>query len=134
MIKRVDRYHDKVKERIKSLKKVYLLDNGFLQIEPQHSKNLGSALENWVFTILSKVNKPLSYLKDGKEIDFYCCDTRYQVSYVIDNEKTRKRELGAFGYFEKYGSYSCLITFDTNETIEGIEVLPIDLFVIDSES
>lgn len=133
LIRRIDRYHDKPKERIKSMKKVYLLDNGFLRIEPQHSKNLGAALENWVFTVLERKNEPLHYLKDGKEIDFYCCDTLYQVSYAIDDEKTKKREMEAFEYFKTQGRRSCLITFDTSGSDGELEIVPVDRFAIENE-
>ncbi len=51
MLKRIDKFHSKPKEKIKSSKKVYVLDNGFLQIAPKHSKNLGLALENMVFRL-----------------------------------------------------------------------------------
>ena len=130
LLKRIDRYHTKTKERIKSTKKIYALDNGLMQVAPKNSKNLGNALENWVFMHLNRENEALYYLKDGKEIDFYTQDTLYQVSYVIDNEKTKKREIDAFSYFTDVATKKFLITFDTQESVEGIDIIAIDRFLL----
>ena len=113
LLKRIDRFHHKTKERIKSSKKVYTLDNGLMYVAPRHSKNLGNALENWVFIYLNMTNETLYYLRDGKEIDFYIQDTLYQVSYTIKDEKTLKREISAFKHFEDKATQKCLITFDS---------------------
>ncbi len=130
LLKRIDRYHTKTKERIKSTKKIYTLDNGLMQVASKNSKNLGNALENWVFTALNRENEALYYLKDGKEIDFYAQDTLYQVSYVIEDAKTKKREVDAFSSFSNIATKKSLITFDTEETIENIEVISIDNFLL----
>jgi len=130
LLKRIDRYHSKTKEKIKSTKKIYALDNGLMQVAPKNSKNLGNALENWVFTVLNRENEALYYLKDGKEIDFYVQNTLYQVSYVIENTKTRKREIDAFSSFSDIANKKCLITFDTEERIENIEAISIDNFLL----
>ena len=132
LLQRIDKYHNKPKERIKSSKKIYALDNGFLQIAPKHSDDLGKSLENLVFIALYKENKTLSYQRDRYEIDFYANKTLYQVAYDISNEKTRKRELSAFKYFTKNKHLPCkLITFDNNEQLENIEILSIDKFLMD---
>ncbi|MEA3418887.1 MAG: ATP-binding protein [Campylobacterota bacterium] len=129
LLKRIDRFHNKPKERIKSSKKIYALDNGLIQIAPKNSKNLGNALENWVFTVLNAKENDLYYLKDGKEIDFYEDGILYQVSYAIDNEKTKKREIEAFLNFSDISNNYCLITFDTSEEIDGVDVETIDDFL-----
>jgi len=36
LLKRIDKFHNKPKERIKSSKKIYALDNGFIQIAPKN--------------------------------------------------------------------------------------------------
>ena len=131
MIKRIDKHHNKVKEKIKSSKKVYILDNGFLQIAPKHSKNLGISLENMVFNFLNQKDENITYLKDKYEIDFYSQNILYQVSYNIDNEKTKKRELNAFNHFKlNDDTKSKLITYDTNELMDDVECMDWESLVL----
>ena len=40
-------------------------------------------------------------MNDTYEIDFYDENTLFQVSYNIEDEKTKQRELRAFEYFKK---------------------------------
>ncbi len=130
LLERIDRFHTKPKERIKSMKKVYVKDNGFLQMLPKLSSNLGAALENAVFNTLMQKHESLTYLKDTYEIDFYTDKTLYQVSYDIREEKTKKRELNAFGYFKKSDELCKLITFETDETIDDVEVISFERFAL----
>jgi len=133
MLKRLDKFHNKPKERIKSFKKIYALDNGFLQIAPTLSKNLGNALENMVFIILNQKLQEIYYLKDGVEIDFFAQDCYYQVSYDISEEKTRKRELNAFSYFwSENKTKNILITYNTNEDVENINIISIEKFIFNT--
>jgi predicted AAA+ superfamily ATPase len=133
LLKRIDRFHNKQKERIKSSKKVYTLDNGFNQIAIKNSKNLGVLLENWVFNILSLQHENITYLKDVKEIDFYTTNHLYQVSYDISDDKTRQRELNAFKYFNKDGKKdNTLITFDTNEKNDSVNIVSVERFIFDN--
>ena len=133
LLRRIDKFHNKPKERIKSSKKIYALDNGLMQVAPKNSKNLGNALENWVFRYLTQQSEELYYLRDNKEIDFYSKGTLYQVSYDIGNAKTKKREVDAFASFRHISTENCLITFDSEEKIDGIDVKPIDLFLFSKE-
>lgn len=130
LFKRIDRYHTKAKEQIKSTKKLYVLDNGLMQVAPKHSNNLGNALENWVFVHLNMHNDKVYYLKDGKEIDFYINDILYQVTYEMSSEKTKKRELEAFAHFLDISEKKYLITFDTQEKMDDIKVESMDDFVL----
>lgn len=130
LIQRLDRFHTKPKERIKSTKKIYLKDNGFLQIALKSSTNFGATLENSVFNILSAKTNDLTYLKDVHEVDFYTNTTLYQVSYEISDDKTKKRELGAFGYFKKEYDTCKLITYDTNEQIDDVEIISFERFAL----
>ncbi len=118
LLQRIDRFHTKPKERIKSTKKIYVGDNGFLQIAPRHSPNLGMALENLVFNTLYSQNPNVTYIKETYEIDFALQNVLYQVCYDIRDEKTKKRELGAFAYYNAPDRQYRLITFDTDETIQ----------------
>jgi predicted AAA+ superfamily ATPase len=128
LFKRIDKYHTKQKEQIKSSKKLYVLDNGFLQIAPKFLNNFGTTLENSIFNIL-KSNENLTYLRDKKEIDFYTKDTLYQVSYDIDDAKTLKRELSAFNHFDFKDTNKLLITYDTNDKIDDIEIISFEDFI-----
>lgn len=130
LLQRIDRFHTKPKERIKSMKKVYVKDNGFLQMLPKSSNNLGAALENAVFNTLSQKQEPITYQKETYEIDFYTDRKLYQVSYDIHEEKTKKREIGAFGYFRKNDEVCKLITFETDERIEDVEVISFERFAL----
>ncbi len=129
LVKRIDKFHNKPKEKIKSSKKIYALDNGFIQVAPKNSQNLGTLLENWVFTILNNKNEELTYIREIKEIDFYTQNILYQVSYDISDTKTKKREIDSFYSFEKISKKCRLITFDTNEDIGDIDILSIDEFI-----
>ena len=130
MMQRIDRFHTKPKERIKSMKKIYIKDNGFLQIAPKQTKNLGAMLENGVYNHLSSIVDNITYMKNTYEIDFYDGNSLYQVSYDIENEKANKRELRAFEYFKKDDIKSKLITFSINDTINDIEIISFDRFTL----
>ena len=109
-------------ETIKSSKKVYTNDNGFLNLGINPNRNIGNALENLVFTSLMQRNKAMYYLQEKNEIDFLCANALIQVSYSIDDEKTRKRELNALAAFdEKYDKV--LVTNEADATLEGVEVM-----------
>ena len=126
----MDKFHNKQKERIKSSKKIYALDNGFLQIASSHSKNLGNKLENMVFTILNQTCDELNYLKDTKEIDFKCKENLYQVSFDMNDSKTRKREIDAFKFLDSKNKCNhCIITYDENSVENGIEIVSLETFI-----
>ncbi|MDX9756165.1 MAG: ATP-binding protein, partial [Sulfurimonas sp.] len=101
LIHTISAYHDKLTSQIKSAKKLYLSDNGFLNLGVNRTKNLGTALENLVFNELYKKDEKVTYRKDNQEVDFYTQNRLYQVAYDISDEKTKKRELNAFGEFKK---------------------------------
>jgi predicted AAA+ superfamily ATPase len=128
MFKRIDRYHTKERVKIKSTKKLYCLDNGFLQISPKHSLNNGAILENSVFNILNQKYENITYQKEKYEIDFYVEDKLIQVSYDISDEKTRNRELNAFKYFDQT-KQKLLITYDTTKNFDNIEAVKLEQFI-----
>jgi len=110
-----------------------LSDNGFLNLGVNRTKNLGIALENLVFNELYKKDTEVTYKKENQEVDFYTQNRLYQVAYDISDEKTKKRELNAFGEFKKEGDRCTLITYDANETILDVEVLSIDRFLLEAD-
>ncbi len=130
LLKRMDKFHNKQKERIKSSKKIYTLDNGFLQIASSNSKNFGNRLENMVFNILNQSCNELTYLKDSKEIDFKCKDYLYQVSYDMSDEKTRKREIDAFRFLDVQSKCKhYVITYDETKIENDIEIESLEQFI-----
>lgn len=131
LLKRLDKFHNKEKEQIKSQKKIYTLDNGLLQLSTKFSQNFGQKLENLVFNILNQNNENLTYLRDNYEIDFYTNKTLYQVSYKMDDEKTLNREINSFKYFnEDKTKESKIITLNESKNIDDIEVISIDEFIL----
>lgn len=133
LIHTISMYHDKLTSQIKSAKKLYLSDNGFLNLGVNRTKNLGTALENLVFNELYKKDEKVTYRKDNQEVDFYTQNRLYQVAYDISDEKTKKRELNAFGQFKKEDDRCILITYDVNEATLGVEVLSIDKFLLEAD-
>ena len=101
------RFNNKLKLMNKAPKKVYVVDNGFVQSTAFNlSENLGCLLENQVFVELLRrgyiPGKTLFYYRtrNDKEIDFVTrkgakVEQLIQVCYDMTSEKTRKRELDA---------------------------------------
>ena len=101
------RFNNKLKLMNKAPKKVYIVDNGFVQSTAFNlSENLGRLLENQVFVELLRrgyiPGQTLFYYRtrNDKEIDFVIrkgskVEQLIQVCYDMSSEKTRKRELDA---------------------------------------
>ena len=101
------RFNNKLKLMNKAPKKVYVVDNGFVQSTAFNlSENLGRLLENQVFVELLRrgyiPGQTLFYYRtrNDKEIDFVTrkgtkVEQLIQVCYYMASEKTRKRELDA---------------------------------------
>lgn len=103
----LSRFNNKLKLMNKAPKKVYIVDNGFVQSTAFNlSENLGRLLENQVFVELLRrgyiPGQTLFYYRtrNDKEIDFVTrkgtkVEQLIQVCYDMTSEKTRKRELDA---------------------------------------
>ncbi|MEW6006992.1 MAG: ATP-binding protein [bacterium] len=101
----LNRFSFKMKEVIKTPKKIYLIDNGFILAKSfLSSENLGRLMENLVFTECLrrgfKLNESLFYYKtrNNREVDFLLKEglkikDLIQVCYEIDNSSVREREL-----------------------------------------
>ena len=101
------RFNNKLKLMNKAPKKVYVVDNGFVQSTAFNlSENLGRLLENQVFVELLRrgyiPGQTLFYYRtrNDREIDFVTrkgakVEQLIQVCYDMTYEKTRKRELDA---------------------------------------
>lgn len=130
LFKRIDRFYNKPRVKIKSTKKLYLLDNGFLQIAQKHSINNSTALENCIFNLLNQNENNLTYLKETYEIDFFSENKLYQISYDISDEKALKRELNPFKHFKyNHDIKSILITYDTNKQFDDVQAIGFEEFI-----
>lgn len=101
------RYSYKSGERLKSPKKTYVVDNGFVTAKAiQHSPDKGKLLESLVFTELIKSglepNRDLFYYKtrNDREIDFVIKNGAtvvelIQVAYDMNDPEVEKREVRA---------------------------------------
>ncbi len=130
LVSLVSRHHNKLTEAIKSAKKIYVNDNGFLNLGINPERNYGNALENLVFTVLNSKGRSPAYLKENSEVDFLVENNLIQVAYSIEDDKTRNRELKAFNEFRKPKQKALLITFDSNETLKDIEIMSFERFVL----
>ena len=142
----LSRYNNKLKLMQKAPRKVYVVDNGFVQAKAfSLSDNLGVLLENQVFVELIRrgynTDKTLFYYRsrNDKEVDFVLREENHikalvQVCYDMSNEKTEKREVGSL--IECAGELKCdnliIVTNNDERTIrkEGytINALPITKF------
>jgi hypothetical protein len=101
----LNRFSFKVKEQIKSPRKVYLVDNGFILAKSfQFSQNFGRLMENLVFVEILRrdyaLNREVFYYKtnNGAEVDFVLrkglsIEKLIQVCYEIENTEIRQKEL-----------------------------------------
>ena len=140
------RFNNKLKLMKKAPRKVYVVDNGFVQSTAFNlSENLGRLLENQVFVELLRrgyvPGNTLFYYRtrNDKEIDFVTrrgtkVEQLIQVCYDMTSEKTRKRELDALveASEELHCDNLLVITNDQEEQIEWKEkeilIQPINQF------
>lgn len=117
-----------------TLKKFYLIDNGFLNaLSFKFSDNYGKLLENTVFTELHRRHgEDIYFLRNGSETDFVISSKQkliYQVCYNLDPENRDREIRGCLDAMEKFEvTSSTIITFEQEESIsiegKSIEVLP----------
>lgn len=126
------RYSSKSTQRIKSPKKVYVVDNGFISAKAvQHSPDKGKLMENLVFTELVKQgvkpNSELFYYKtrNDREIDFVLKKGTeiielVQVCYEVKNPDVEQREIKALTEAAQELNVSNLtvLTWDEEREIE----------------
>lgn len=123
--------------------KFYFIDNGLLSLQLLNADTI--LLENMVALSLfrryghDEDNERVFFYNDNVEVDFYIPDEELaiQVSYHIDDDKTRAREVTALTKLPKV--HPCkrrvIITFDEETTIEDsigiIEVIPCWKWLLD---
>jgi len=134
-------YRNSIKEEQRNPKKVYAIDNGFKKIyDYAIDKDISKLYENIVFLHLRAKTKNIYYFKQTQEVDFYAKlddkEVLVNVSYKIEDEKTRKREieglLEAMEYFKLESAY--LVTEDEESVLEiadkKIFVVPLYKFLL----
>ena len=106
MIKKIYRYDIHGKAILKTLNKYYMTDLGIAQIKNNNFEiNKSFAIENVVYNELLKrgYDVYIGKTKDG-EVDFIATKTDeklyFQVSYLLDSDKVKEREFGAFKEIE----------------------------------
>lgn len=142
----LSRYNNKLKLMKKAPRKVYVVDNGFVQAKAfALSENLGRLLENQVFIALIRqgydTEKTLFYYRsrNDKEVDFVLrkgarVERLIQVCYDMSNPKTERREVESL--IECAGELNCdaltIVTCHEERTILKndcrIDVVPIYRF------
>ncbi len=125
----LNRFSFKVKEQIKTPKKVYIVDNGFCSyMSPGFSMDYGKLMENLVFVEIMrrgyKLNKDVFFYKtrNNKEVDFILkkginIEKLIQVCYKIEDLKTKER--GTKALIEASQDLDCddllVITWDVED-------------------
>jgi len=140
LIFQVRKFHPSLKEQQKSPRKVYVVDNGIVNMVGfRISDNYGRALENLVFLELKRrtaleEDLEIYYWADsaGREVDFVLKKgpSKYelvQVCYDIRNPSTKERELRSLlKAMSEFGAKTAtIITWDTEqvERIKGKRIL-----------
>lgn len=107
-----------LKEQQNNKKKLYLSDNGFMELGFNFSANSGKLLENLVFTELQKRGFDLFFYNKGNECDFIAKKAdetiAFQVCYEL-TEQNQKRELNGLLKLPFEVNKKILITYNQNE-------------------
>jgi len=138
----VDKFSFSPAKRNLNPKKVYLIDNGFIALADNFSENRGLVLENLVATHLLRQNKQFYYYKNSYECDFVVkaglkINSAIQVSYSIDDEKTRRREINAL--LKTMAQFNLrdgkILTYETEDSIKmgerNISIIPVWKYLIE---
>lgn len=132
----------KIKSQIQYPRKVYFIDNGFINsLSLKFSKNLGRLYENLVFLELKRRNseKEILYWRDNqqREVDFVIKkglkpETLIQVCYDIEDFETRTREIKALLKARKELKVNDLLIItkdaDKKERHKNIEIVYLPLW------
>lgn len=137
-------YRNSIKEEQRNPKKIYAIDNGFKKIyDYAIDKDMSKLYENLVYLHLRRQTKDLYYFKEKQEVDFYARidEKEYlvNVSYKIENDQTRKREIEglfeAMDYFKLKEAY--LVTENENSIVEiedkKIFIIPLYKYLLEGK-
>ena len=137
LIFEIYKFNYSLKQQLNYVKKIYIIDNGLRNsVAFKFNTDLGQLLENLVFLHLKNTYHNVWFYKtkQNHEVDF-CIQNHdqiklYQVSYQIENNKTRQREIRSLeeAMKELQTSIALIITYNQFETIKthsgNIEVIP----------
>jgi len=130
-------FSNKSKEIFTLPRKIYTVDTGLqraLSLKPE--SEIGINLETTVFLQLQRKNKEIYYIRSAHhEVDFVVCmngipEQLIQSCWSLNDDKTRKREIGGLIHFSKLMEVKNLkiISWDTEEVIKQelviIKVVP----------
>ena len=115
-----------LKEQQNNKKKLYLSDNGFLELGFSFSSNHGKLLENLVFTELQKSQFKIYFYNKDIECDFIATKDNktiaFQVCYEL-NEQNKKRELNGLLKLPFKVDEKIILTYNQNETYDNIQII-----------
>ena len=127
----VNKFDFSLKNQIVNEKKVYITDNGFIQVlSVKLNKDKGWLLENFVFNVLNKRNK-VYYFSGKNECDFVIQNDK-KITNVIqvtnelsDNNKQRELKglLEAMEYFKLKNGLILTYDQETNITLDNKNIL-----------
>lgn len=141
LLNTIDKFHNKIKEQIKSQKKVYIEDIGFVEIGYKTLPDATSRkFENFFYNHLKLNHSKIYYLRNKYEVDFFDSENLYQLSYKMESEKAREREVKSLGLYmnelNKKSGY--IVTYKQKETLKyqskKIKVLPIFDFIFEDSN
>ncbi len=121
----IKKYTKSVLKSALSQKKVYLIDNGFLNaLSFSFKEKKGTLLENLLVKEFKASNKEVFYFKEKKECDFVVVDNEkilpVQVSFSLADKKTKKREIEGLVEALKYFNLKegLILTLDEKDELE----------------
>lgn len=133
LINQVNKFDYSMKKRIVNDKKVYAIDNGFVQnIAIKFTKDNGWLLENLVFNELKKKND-VFYFSGAHECDFITDNKAYQVCWNL-NSANKDREINGLKEAMKHikTDKGIILTSNQEEIIDNITVKPVWKWLLES--
>ena len=126
--KEIKQYAFSLKEQVRSKKKLYISDNGFLsQTSFKFSQNFGQTFENLVYTELSKNGYEIYFHNKDFECDFICRKDDRLIAIQVCYELTphnRQREFKGLEKPKLKTDQKLLLTYNQSEpSVDGIEVV-----------
>lgn len=123
----VKQFSYSLKEQINNKKKLYLCDNGFMNLGYSFSSNYGKLLENLVFSELLKRDCEIYFYNKDFECDFIVKKDNLimaiQVCYEL-NEQNKTREINALLKLSFKVDKKYIITYKQNDTLDDVVVIP----------
>ncbi|MEI7897441.1 MAG: ATP-binding protein [bacterium] len=111
------------KVQVVNAKKVYCIDNGFIDVNSvSFSEDKGRLLENMVYLNLRRQTPEIFYFSDKKECDFVVFHNGklkglYQVCWQLDQNNMDRELDGMLEAMNYFGvQHACLITHDQSDT------------------